>query len=747
MAAPLSRRTLLVSGALAGGGLLVGGLLVPSAAAAAADAESAGGLRLSAWIALSADGTAVVTAPRAEMGQGAYTALAQMAAEEMDLPWDAVRVAHAPADPVYTNQGFLWRGVGNPPGALVQTMARSLAGFQMTGGSSSVRDGWVVMRPAGAAARAMLVEEAAGRWGVAVTECTTRLGVVSHPGSGRSLTYGQLAAAAANRKPPRNPDVKDVAAFRLVGSSAPRIDTPAKVNGSAGFGIDVRLPGMAHAAIRHAPAFGGVVAAFDRAAIEAADGVIRAVDLGDAVAVVADTWWKADTALSLAVGAGHVSFVLGATVDSAGVAAALEADLGANQGRTIVQKGDLPAALGAAGARILETEYRLPFLAHAAMEPMNCTALVDGEGCEVWTGAQSPDVVRSAAAETASVSERNVTVHNLYLGGGFGRRLEADVAGEAAAIAREVPGRAVKLLWSREEDTRHDFYRPAVLARMMGAVQPLGPLTVWRALWASGPQLSAVLERGYGFPFGLLARFIDRFETGEAIQPAYPIANMLVQWTASPTPVPTGSWRSVSNSFGAFVSEAFMDELAAEADQDPLAFRQRMLAPKPRHLAVLNLAAEKAGWGSDLGANAGRGIAIHECYGSIVAQVAEVTMGARGTVRVDRIVTAIDVGAPVNPAGLVAQVESAIVYGLTAALYGEANLHSGAVVEANFDDMQMVRMADMPLLETYLAPPGGPIGGGGEPGLPPVAPAVANAVFAVTGERVRSLPLRALGLA
>lgn len=747
-----SRRAFLAAGVAAGGGLVVGGVLAGSVAEAeAAVAVANGGSGLNAWITLGADGSVVLTIPRVEMGQGTYTSLSQLAAEELDVAWDAVRVAHAPVDRAFANMGIFWDGGGEPPGPLLRGLGSRLVGMQLTGGSTAIRDGWTMLRPAGAAARAMLVEEAAARWGVAAADCTTRLGAVIHRTSGNSASYSELAEAAALRKPPRDPALRDPSTFRLVGTSPPRPDTPPKVNGTAGFGIDVRLPGMLVAAIRHAPSFGGSVANFDRAAIESRPGVVRAVEVKDAVAVVADGFWRANTTLTAGEEAGELTFAAGAagTLDNDAVFARLDADLAENRGTDIETEGDLGLAMSVAGARVIDAEYRVPFLAHATMEPMNCTARVSDGTCEVWLGTQAPDFVREAAAKAAGTSERNTVVHTQYLGGGFGRRSEPDLAAEAAAIARELPGIPVKLVWSREEDMRHDFYRPAAMARMAGAVYPPnGVITAWRALVASAPMLAGYLRRNMGFPFGSLAALAaDRFEVRDAVKPLYPIANRQIAWTASETPVPTGNWRSVSNSFGAFFSESFLDELAAEMEVDPFALRRRMLASKPRHLAVLDLAAEQAGWGEPLGENQGRGIAIHESFGTIVAQVVEVTAPPEGWVQVDRVVSAIDVGFPVNPEGLRAQVESAVVYGLSAALYGDVTLDGGAVREANFDQVEVMRMPDAPRMETHIAPAGGPIGGGGEPGVPPVAPALTNAVFAATGRRIRSLPLRAHGLA
>jgi isoquinoline 1-oxidoreductase beta subunit len=374
---------------------------------------------------------------------------------------------------------------------------------------------------------------------------------------------------------------------------------------------------------------------------------------------------------------------------------------------------------------------------------MNATARLQDGRLEVWTGSQAPDFVQDAAAKAAGVSERRTTVHTTYLGGGFGRRVETDVAAQAAALAKEVPGRAVQLLWTREEDMQHDWYRPAALARMHGALDAQKRLVAWNARVASPPVTGPFFKRMMGIPLG---SFPDRGEVGEAITPRYRIANLGIEWVPTPTTVPTGFWRSVSNSYGAFFIESFVDELAREAGTDPYLFRRALLDDHPRHRAVLDLAATKAGWGGALEPGQGRGIAIHECFGSIVAEVADVRANADGTVRVERIVAAVDCGLAVNPAGIEQQMESAIVYGLTAALYGSITLGGGAVEQSNFHDYEMLRMPAMPRIETYIAPPGGPLGGIGEVGTPPVAPAVANAIFSATGKRVRTLPLRLAGV-
>jgi isoquinoline 1-oxidoreductase beta subunit len=736
----LSRRAFLITGAAVSGALLVGAGSFRTRSAAVQGAETA--QRLNSWIEIALSGSVTVTIARVEMGQGTYTSLAMLAAEDLDVPWANVSVVAAPVGSDHANLGMFYRPDGLP-GPFMRTVARSVMGFQMTGGSMSVRDGWITMRLAGAAARNMLLQAAAARWGVPIEQVTTAEGVLSDR-SGRRAHYAELVEAAAKFDPPRSPTFRAADQYRLVGKRIRRVDTAAKVRGAATFGIDVRLPNMAFAAIRHAPSFGGSVVKVDAAALGKLPGVIKAVTLPNAVAVIADTHWHARSALDVGEMLGHFRFdVPVGAIDSGAIDALLTRALETEDGIHLEQAGNAARALSGTGARIVTAEYRLPFLAHATMEPMNATARLQDGRLEVWTGSQAPDFVRDVAAKAAGVSERRTTVHTTFLGGGFGRRVESDVSGQAAALAKELPGRAVQLLWTREEDMQHDWYRPAVLARLRGALDGQRRLVAWQSRVASPPVTGPFLRRALGVPLGT---FPDRSEVGDAITPRYRIPNLSVTWLPVETTVPTGFWRSVSTSYGAFLTESFVDELAREAGANPYLFRRGLLDDLPRHRAVLDLAAEKSGWGVPLEAGRGRGIALHESFGSIVAQVAEVTTLPDGTVRIDRVVAAVDCGLPVNPAGIEAQMQSAIVFGLSAALYGAITLGSGAVEQSNFHDYQMLRMPAMPRIETYIAPAGGPLGGIGEVGTPPAAPAVANAIFSATGKRLRTLPLRLAGV-
>ena len=627
----------------------------------------------------------------------------------------------------------------------MRTVARKVMEVQQTGGSTNVRDGWISLRIAGAAARTMLVQAAATRWGVAPNLVMTNEGVLTERG-GRRRHYAEFLEDAARLKPPADPKLKSPAQFRLVGTHVARVDTAAKVAGAATFGIDVRVPGMVHAAIRHVPSFGGKVSTFDAIALAKHPGVIKVVALPSGVAVIADTHWHARSALDLGELLGQFRFdaSAAASLDSNAVREAMLRDVATGDGKSIADIGDAEKAPRSAN-RPVSAEYSVPLLAHATMEPMNATArLADGR-LEVWTGTQAPDVVRDVAASAAGVSKQRTTVHTLYLGGGFGRRVETDVAAEAAALARQLPGRAVQLLWTREEDMQHDWYRPAAVAQMQAGLDDQRRPIAWRGRVASAPALGPFLSRILGLPLGTLP---DKAEVDETIRPRYRIPNLAVEWIPSVSVVPIGLWRSVSNSYGAFFTESFIDEIAVDAGADPYLFHRGLLDDIPRHRRVLELAAEKSGWGRALEPGLGRGIAMHESFGSIVAQVAEVRALASGQVRIECIVAVVDCGLPVNPAGIVAQMESAIVYGLTAAMYGETTLRAGAGAgaQSNFHDYEMVRMPTMPRIEIHIAPPGGPLGGIGEVGTPPVAPAVANAIFAATGKRVRTLPFRKAGV-
>ncbi|HJV95457.1 MAG TPA: xanthine dehydrogenase family protein molybdopterin-binding subunit, partial [Albitalea sp.] len=615
--------------------------------------------------------------------------------------------------------------------ASMQRLGYALS-LQVTGGSSSVRDAWLPMRQAGAAARALLVQAAAQRWQVAASECTVAQGVVAHAASGRHAGFGELAHAASTQSLPDDVPLKDPKDFRLIGKPVPRTDLPGKVNGSAVFGIDVRVSGMLYAAIRHAPVFGARVRSYDAAP---ARGVKQVLRIGQSIVVVADSWWRAKTALD----ALRVDYDEGAhaKLDSAALSAQLRADLDRRSGSGFRSDGDAERVLADAPRKI-EAEYEVPFLAHAAMEPLNCAARVKDGRVTVWCSTQVPSLARWKAAKVAGVDSDAVELHVPYLGGGFGRRLETDMVEEAVAIAMHTGGEAVKLIWSREEDMQHDMYRPAAVARFAAVLDDAGRPLAWMNRVAAPSVGHGMVERLLP---AMAMDMPDKNQIEGAFELPYAIANLSVRQVRSSTPVPVGSWRSVGHSYNAFFTESFIDELAHAAKQDPFEYRRALLAQRARHRAVLELAAREAGWGRPLPAGRARGIALHESFGSICAQVAEVSLG-EGGVRVHRVVCALDCGSVVNPDTVQAQLQGAIVYGLTAALFGEITIKDGRVEQTSFPSYEMLRLAQMPVIDTHIVASHAAPGGVGEPGTPPIAPAMANALFALTGKRARRLPLR-----
>jgi len=723
-----TRRGLITAGVLAGGTLVIGisirpGHRAPKLRDVVADPDEA---LLNLWVKIGPDNRTTAIVPHAEMGQGVHTALAQMLAEELDADWNLVDVEEAPAHEEYANhnlaKGFLF-GDAEIPSALVGTVdgvvlkLTQAMDLQITGGSLSVRaTGLHGMRVAGAAARQMLAKAAATAWEVPERELVLRNSHIRHEASGRTATYAEFAAAAAQIPPSSKPRLKDAKAFSLIGTSVKRQDVPAKVDGSAAFGIDAQPPDLKTATVRSCPVFGGRVAAVDESAALRLPGVERVVNLGNAVAVVADGYWHANRGLAaLAI---DWSTNGRDAIDQTGVFKQFDDALARAEiddaGDVEVDQGDCEAALAGASRR-LEAEYRVPYLAHAAMEPMNCTAWLHDGVCEIWTGTQNPLGARTAAADAIGFEPDNVIVHNAYLGGAFGRRSVHDYVVQAVRVAKAANA-PTKLIWSREEDIAQDRYRPAVTSRFRAGLDAAGRPVVWTNL------------------------YVDKHEPAEAPRIPYAIDNQRIASIPSRTHVPFGVWRAVDHSQHAFFTESFIDELAALANADPYRFRHDLLAHKPRHRKVLDAAAEAAGWGVALEPGRGRGIALHESFGSIVAEVVDARVDA-GNVRVERVVCAIDAGYAVNPDGLTAQMESGIVYGLTAALYGEISLEKGRVKQSNFHDYPMLRIDEMPQVETVIVNSGGPLGGAGEPGTPPLAPALANAVYDATGVRIRELPI------
>ena len=707
----LSRRRFLeVTGGAAAG--LTLGFHVPALVPGAA----AGGIPpavLNAWVRITPDSTVTLVLSQSEMGQGVYTSLPMILAEELECDWQKVRVEMAPVDEVYQNPAFHMQG---------------------TGGSTSVRAFMQPLRQAGAAAREMLKLAAAKRWGVPVGECHAAGGRVVHGPKGQIATYGQLAAAAAALRPPAEPPLKAADQFRLIGQPVPRLDLPDKVRGAAKFGVDVRLPGMVYATIRQAPVFGGKVQNIaNRAEVESRRGVLAVVPLEDAVAVVAEHFWQAKTAadaLDVAWAEGA-----GAGIDDAAIMALFRSKI---DGAAAVgtERGDVDQALAGA-ARVVAAEYALPFLAHATMEPMNATAHVTPERVEIWAPTQGQGPLAGALAQIYQLPPAAIAIHTTFLGGGFGRRFELDFALQAAAVSKAV-GRPVQLIWTREEDMQHGFYRPASLNRIEVGIDHDGRIVAWKHRCVSPSIMSRVFPQ-------FVKDALDPISLEGASDKVYGIPHFRVDYVLQNTHVPVGFWRSVGHSINAFVFESMLDEVAHATGRDPYELRRELLAEHPRELALLDLVAEKAGWSRPLapveGGRRGRGIVLHESFGSLVAQVAEVTVRDDGALKVDRIVCAVDPGIVVNPDTIDAQMRGGIVFGLSAALMQKITIEQGRVVEANFDSYPLARMTDVPAIEVHIAPSGEAAGGIGEPATPPVAPALGNAIFAATGKRIRTLPI------
>ena len=760
----MKRRSLLLTGAAAGGALLVGwGALPPRSRLGQAGLWSSqtGEVALNGWIKVAGDGTVVLAMNRSEMGQGVHTALAMLVAEELDVPLERVRLQQAGHDAIFGSAesfvGFLpFHGDDREPGQetaffrgarwVTLKLAREL-GINITGGSASVADAWEPLRLAAATARARLLGVASLRWKLPVAELEVQDGAVSHA-SGPRAHYGELAAQAA-LSPPGDVTLKSRANFRVIGKPAQRVDLAAKCDGRAVFGLDVRLPGLLYASVVHAPMLGGSIGTVDVGAALQRPGVERVVRLPPlggadaALAVVGRTTWHArEAARALPV---QWREPPSGPLDSKRIEAALETAARAAQlrdgGFTFHSRGDSRVALAGAAKRV-DALYRAPYLAHATMEPMNCTARVRDGRVEVWAPTQVPGLARDAAAQVAGVAPEAVTLHVTYLGGGFGRRLEVDVVAQAVRVALETAGRPVQLNWSREEDFTHDFYRPAGVALLRAGIGADGRVSAFEAHSAGDALEPRWMQRALpalAGPFDAP----DKTTVEGLYDLPYAIEPQRIAHVATHSGVPIGNWRSVGHSHNAFFAESFIDELAHAAGVDALRFRLDLLRQRPRHAAVLNLAAQRAGWGQKLPAGRARGLALHESFGSIVAQVLEVSLAGKQP-RVHRVVCALDCGIVVHPQGVQQQVESSVIFGLSAALYGRIDIEGGAVKQKNFPDYPLLTLAQTPIIETHALPSDAAPTGMGEPALPPVAPALANALFALTGHRLRELPLMPL---
>ena len=752
----MNRRRFILRSVAAAGALGIGWTVLPprSRLGDADDLHEEPGERaLNGWVKIGTDNHVTVVMAKSEMGQGIHTALAMLLADELDADWSQVRIEMSPINTIYANVATVIESLPFHPDdhGLVQRTAVWLTaktmretGLMMTGGSSSIKDLWLPMRQAGASARAMLIGAAADAWKVPVSGITVSGGVV-RDASGKQATFGELIAAASTRPLMRNAVLKAPSQFTIIGKPIPRLESVAKQKGSATFGIDVVLPDMLYASVVMCPTLGGTVRSFDGATASGMPGVRHVLAVGacngttSGVAVIADAPYQAMTAVK----AVNVEWDAGAMagVSSAAVMDQLSKTLDSQQGFAYFNRGDTTVV--AASAKQISAEFRAPYLAHTTMEPISCTVqFKDGRGT-VWASTQVPDVARHVAAKALGISRDKVDVHVQFLGGGFGRRLDVDFIGQAAAIARVSNGAPVQTIWSREEDVRHDFYRPACVSRFTADLDAAGNLVAWRNTSASQAIVNAVFRRYFDLP-GLP---IDKTASEGAFDQPYEYPAARIAHQAVELPIPVGFWRSVGHSHQAFFVESFMDEVAMAAGKDTVLFRLDLLKNHARHARVLRRVAELAGWSTPLqaavdGARVGRGVALHESFGAVVAQVVEVAIDKGDAIRVTRVVCVIDCGLPVNPNLIRQQVEGGIIFALSAALHGEITIENGQVRQSNFHDVQALRINETPLIEVDIIPSVEHPEGVGEPPVPPLAPALANAIFAATGQRLRSLPLR-----
>ena len=699
----VTRRFFLTTATAAGGGLMLGCYFSPTGDTLSA----AGSFEPNVWIRIDADSSVRIMLTMLEMGQGVMTSMPMLVAEELDFDWRKIKTEWAPADAKYGNPNF--------------------GGQQLTAGSNSVRGMWKLLRESGAAARMMLVTAAAQTWGVADSTCSTDKGEVIHAASGRRLTYGALVDKAAALPVPSQITLKAPASFKLLGQSLPRLDVPEKVNGTARFGIDVKLPGLLTATIVKCPVFGGKVASFNADKAKAVPGVRHVVQVSSGIAVVADHYWAASKgaqAVEVKWDEGQLATLTSAAIMKQYVALAQQ------PGKVARNDGNADQALGGPGG--FERQYEAPFLAHACMEPMNCTADVRADGCDVYVPTQGQTASHQAAIAASGMPADRVKIHTTYMGGGFGRRGEADFVMDAVETSKAV-GKPVKVVWSREDDIQHDYYRPVSYARMWGSLDASGAPTVFKQRLIQ----QSLMKRIGGLP----PNGVDFISLDGAANLPYAIPNVRIEYTETDPGIPFGFWRSVGASFQGFVVEAFIDELATIAGKDPYQFRRDLLNKAPRHKAALELAAEKAGWGTPLPKGRGRGIAVMECFGSILAQVTEVTVSAQGAVKVDRVVCSVDTGWVINPDIIVAQMEGGIVYGLAAALKGEITIHNGRVVQKHFGDYPVMRHNEMPTIEVHIVKSTETPGGIGEPSTALAAGSLVNAIYAATGKRIYKLPI------
>ena len=726
----LTRRAFLTAGLIVGGGLIVGVAIRPGhrTPKLAKFMQKNDEVLVNAWVKLLPDNSVTVIVSHAEMGQGAQSALAIMLADEMDVDWDSVTIEEAPAHDEYANfhmaREFLLPG--KMPGIVNQTIngvfltiSKSIA-LQVTGGSFSVRStGERGMRVAGAAAKDLLIQAAAQEWQVAATEIRAEKSVFYHDATNRKAPYIEFAKTAAEQQGPEFPTLKTPEQFNLMGNEEiQRLDIPEKVDGTATFGIDVVLPGMKYATVKTSPVFGGTVESVDSSAAEKMKGVIMVVNIGDGVGVIADSYWQAKKAIAAvkvtytasewdSTSSESIMAQFRSDMDKAVTNGDEETDFSEGNARKVIESAD----------NVITAEYSVPYLAHITMEPMNSTALVKDGKIEVWGGTQNPLGIKAAIAEDLDIDKENVVVNNVYLGGGFGRRAMTDYPIQAVKLASALPGVPVKMIWSREEDVQHDFYRPAIVSRFKAALGDSGLPTAWEN------------------------QYVDKHEPKEAPYIPYQVDNQFVHYIESPTHIPFGPWRSVDHSQHAFFTESFIDELAHAAKQDGYEYRRKLLQSEPRYLKVLDAVAKMSDWDRPLPQGWGRGMAIHGSFNSIVAEVVEVDMSS-GSPRVDKVYCVADAGFAYCPNAFKAQMESGIIFGLSAAMHGEITIKNGAVMQSNLHDYKVIRMNTAPDIHVEIINSGERTGGAGEPGTPPIAPALTNAIFAATGNRIRELPVK-----
>src|SRR5215475_12918125 len=708
MSKTLNRRNFLKVTA-AGGALIVGGYIPGLQEPGTVDAAAV--FEPNVWVKITPDSTVTIVLSQLEMGQGVMTSMPMLVAEELDVDFNKIKTEWAPADPKYGNPNF--------------------GGAQLTAGSNSVRGMWKILRESGAAARSMLITAAAQTWSVPDNTISTDMGEVVHKATGRRLKYGALVDKASTLPVPKGVKLKDPKEFHLLGVATPRLDIPEKVNGTAVFGMDVKRPGMLVATVVKCPTFGGKVESFAADKAKAVPGVRHVVKISSGVAVVADNYWAASKAAKV---------LLADVTWNEGPLANLTSDdirkkyvlLAEQPGKVARNNGDASAAIKN-NPKSFERVYELPFLAHACMEPMNCTADVRPDRCDVWVPTQGQTASHEAAVAASGLPGKSVNIYTTYLGDGFGHRGETDFVSDAVETSKAV-GKPVKVIWSREDDIQHDFYRPVSYVRMWGAVDGSGKATVFMQRLV---QQSLMKRLGPLPPDG-----IDRISVDGSATLPYDIPNVRVEYIETDPGIPYGFWRSVGASVQGYVVEAFIDEMATAAGKDPYQFRRDLLSKAPRHRAVLDLVAEKSGWGKPLPAGHGRGIAVMEAFGSIIGQVAEVSV-ANNTIKIHKIWCAVDTGWVINPDTIKAQMEGGTLYGLSAALNGEITIQNGRVVQRHFNDYKVLRMNEAPEVETHIVPSVETPGGIGEPSTAIAAGALVNAISAATGKRIYKLPIRA----